>query len=402
MPCLPGYVEDEDGGCIPVTWHPPMTLPTEVVVTAPRPTPEENQRLFDAFPEIAPPAGVDPIHWLPQQDIDPATDTQVEEVYGPDPEDLQDAFVAPLPLPLPLPVPTMTVVGRIVSTVLPPIQALIGLLWPSPTADSDLGVQLEPLRPEPERLPDPAGLPDPIPELVVTAPRYRPPPVGDPFVLAPLVAPGLLPGRLDPITSPQPADDPGLAPESAPRLPPGDYPPGVAAPDAPLDPDTDDPEWPFKPPVRLPRPRFPFPEIGPEGPITSPFFDPFPLFAPTPTAAPAPVEIPVPFEFAPVPTPFSSPVETPIPVRLPAPVRTPVRLPTPGFVGNPLFGAMPGLTPFQGPALASPPADPCNCKGTKEQKKKRDRKDRAICYKGTYTEKARGLIKHRREQIPCQ
>ena len=46
--------------------------------------------------------------------------------------------------------------------------------------------------------------------------------------------------------------------------------------------------------------------------------------------------------------------------------------------------------------------DPCDCK--KEKTKAKDTKPRpprTQCYTGTYTETARGLIKKRRELVPC-
>jgi len=45
--------------------------------------------------------------------------------------------------------------------------------------------------------------------------------------------------------------------------------------------------------------------------------------------------------------------------------------------------------------------DQCSCSEKKEKKKKNKRKDRSVCYRGTYVEKARGLLKTRRERVPC-
>jgi hypothetical protein len=39
----------------------------------------------------------------------------------------------------------------------------------------------------------------------------------------------------------------------------------------------------------------------------------------------------------------------------------------------------------------------CSCK----KKKPKPKKPRTVCYKGSYQEKAKGLLKFRREQIPC-
>lgn len=63
--------------------------------------------------------------------------------------------------------------------------------------------------------------------------------------------------------------------------------------------------------------------------------------------------------------------------------------PRPGDGGN--FGEPP------------PPVkqDQCSCSEKKEKKKKSKRKPRTVCYRGTYVEKASGLSKTRREQVPC-
>jgi len=63
----------------------------------------------------------------------------------------------------------------------------------------------------------------------------------------------------------------------------------------------------------------------------------------------------------------------------------------------------PGTDWTADPGFASPidtKADTCNCPKPKKDKK-RKRKPRSICYAGSYRERANGLTKRKREQIPC-
>lgn len=59
-------------------------------------------------------------------------------------------------------------------------------------------------------------------------------------------------------------------------------------------------------------------------------------------------------------------------------------------------------------ALSLPSPQPINqpqldkCKCPKKQTKKRKRKPREECWKGSYTETAKGTLKRRREKVPCQ
>jgi len=73
------------------------------------------------------------------------------------------------------------------------------------------------------------------------------------------------------------------------------------------------------------------------------------------------------------------------------------------IVPSPLIPPIPGtyigpLTSPQGLGLPSTPSDRCNC----QQTKRKPRKARAVCYKGSYTESRYGLSKQKREEIPCQ
>lgn len=105
-----------------------------------------------------------------------------------------------------------------------------------------------------------------------------------------------------------------------------------------------------------------------------------------------------------LPSPNPAPVTSPRPRPLPNPSTRPGGSPGPGGgVGTgpkpaapiiPLTGFQPQPLPLPNPEAANP------CKSPKKQKKKRE--PRSVCYRGTYTEKANGLIKHRKEKVPCQ
>jgi len=62
--------------------------------------------------------------------------------------------------------------------------------------------------------------------------------------------------------------------------------------------------------------------------------------------------------------------------------------------------AAPGPSPL---TRTEPQGVPCDCpKGTRQREKRKPRKPREVCYRGTYTERRKGLSKHRREKIACQ
>jgi len=73
---------------------------------------------------------------------------------------------------------------------------------------------------------------------------------------------------------------------------------------------------------------------------------------------------------------------------------------------NPFYGPAPGqapltaVQPFAVPSAAPEPARK-KCRCPTKRKKSGPRKRRSICYKGSYTETATGLRKHKREQVPC-
>jgi hypothetical protein len=72
---------------------------------------------------------------------------------------------------------------------------------------------------------------------------------------------------------------------------------------------------------------------------------------------------------------------------------TPFRLPVP------LSPLSPGVSPFE---LPQPAPQNQRCKCPEERKEKKKRKDRTICYRGSYRERRKGLNKRRRERIPCE
>lgn len=146
-------------------------------------------------------------------------------------------------------------------------------------------------------------------------------------------------------------------------------------------------------------------------PIPGMGLDPFPLEdprgepAPEPSVSrrPDPVAQPIPWE-----TPFDEPLPRAEPAPAPAPrarppvVAPPTVLPIGPYGGEPLAPAlMPSPELATPPVFSRPPADPCNCQESKP-KKKRKKKPRSVCYRGTYTERATGLQKRRRERVDCK
>lgn len=126
-------------------------------------------------------------------------------------------------------------------------------------------------------------------------------------------------------------------------------------------------------PERAPRPN-PRPKPSPVGspnvlpqPVADPFADPVPFPTPKPAPRPGP----------------SSPAPT---------ARPPEVIAFPSPTGNPQLDPLPEPQPV-------PQEDPC---AEQKAKKKKKRSDRAICFKGTYTERAKGLSKKRRVQVDCQ
>lgn len=169
-------------------------------------------------------------------------------------------------------------------------------------------------------------------------------------------------------------------------------------------------------PGTLPRPQVP--SVEPARPRS----EPRPYLPPIEASEPQPVS-------APQPLPAPSPTAAPLRIRLPsiASLAVPLALAAPLFLSSPrgnrarpLSGRVPGttidrinrirepigLTAFQPGALSSPLTSSSsgdeNCKCTKPTKRKKPRKARSVCYRGTYIERANGLTKLKREKIPCR
>lgn len=128
-------------------------------------------------------------------------------------------------------------------------------------------------------------------------------------------------------------------------------------------------------------------------PFASPFSSPFTGPMPRADVQPAPQPFAQPFT-----QPFLQPITTPAPRvdLLPQPRNATFSLPNLGF--------RPGLTPLQQPMPESKPQlRPRDCPPCRENKPKRKKKKpRMICYRGTYTEGPTKLYKRRKEQVPCQ
>ena len=334
------------------------------------------------------------------------------QIHGPGgSEDATEAFVAPggfvfTPLPPVAPPPpppsVLAAIGRAVVGVATRIGGLVGgLLYPSDLADTDLGITAPPggfphdPLPSPLATDGPGRLFDPgdgIGELVVTArPIPRQSPLPSPFV-APFVVPLFdAPGFFDipdygtpfvpePLAQPQP-----VPPRVVPRQP-------VILEPFPFDPPFFYPSVPH--PGDLPRPGDRVdPLVDPLDPL-----DPFPDPGLTPRPVPRPTPIPTPF-FSPFPVPDLVPQPTPRPTpRPPATPRPgtgliPTWSPTPGLFADPGMFAQPNVPR---------PKDCPPCAETKERKKRKKREPRIECYRGTYTELASGLIKRRKERVPCR
>lgn len=156
-------------------------------------------------------------------------------------------------------------------------------------------------------------------------------------------------------------------------------------------------------------------------PVTAPVAPPPPRPAPRPPSRPAPLPVTLPLDTVTVSAPRSRPRA---PITGPAPLLTfggspsPLGFSSPGLGGSLLPGTPPSLlTPIQPGPLGSPLTSPrplpfpgavqspsprrdCDCSQPKKKRKKR--KPRDICYRGTYVEKRNGLSKRRRERIPCE
>lgn len=82
-----------------------------------------------------------------------------------------------------------------------------------------------------------------------------------------------------------------------------------------------------------------------------------------------------------------------LPGQVPNPLPTPSN---PGYQGP--------LTRPNAPGVSSPSTrdNGCDCGGGKQGKKRKPKKPRDVCYRGTYEELRSGLLKFRKEKIPCR
>jgi hypothetical protein len=143
-------------------------------------------------------------------------------------------------------------------------------------------------------------------------------------------------------------------------------------------------------PTPLPLPEY----LSPFDPVTIPAPAPLPRTGPLVTTGP-------------LTQPFRLPSLTILPNTAPGTQRG--QTPAPDFA-SPLTGLRPPVLPLPGP-LGSlsplpdlgpiPKEDLDRCK-KRPSRKRKSPEPRLECYRGTYTELSRGLIKNRKEEIPCQ
>lgn len=334
---------------------------------------------------------------------------------------LREAFAPPIPPVLP-PLPELPAV-KIIDTPIPkapaptfdPIPALgrvltplIGFLWPGNMGRPRTGELDEPLPGDPRR-----PIPLPNVDVVGTRPPRTPidglPPL--PFEwFEPPNWRDLIGDRIDVAPQPRvPFFDP---------LGPGPQPVRIVTPR--IDPTPGlDPFEPMQPERRAdPSPVPRTPDVVPApipGIRTDPIGDPFsqPISRPGDRQSPRPTPRPTPigrpeFDDQPIGDPLWDAMPRPggpSPVPRPTPRSPFLSLPTMPVIGEPL---LPGVDPR---TLAKPSPDKtggCNCpkarpcSDSKKKKKKKKRKPRAICYRGTFVERANGLSKKRLEQVPCK
>lgn len=236
------------------------------------------------------------------------------------------------------------------------------------------------------------------------APRIKPPSMPEIVIRA---APKVLGRVLGPLVglfwpSPIGGGDRTDIPWQVPVLPPqGDDDDEDARKSSPTDP-SGLPEYDFgfnpQADVRIRTDPYRQPDPTPIGLFNSPapFGIPYGLPANVPTpgvrTAPAPR-----YKTAPNPFLAPEPVNEPLPKPKPAP-KTP-RIPRPKATPiETLLGPRPITLPQPQP-VPKEALDKCKCP---PEKKKRQKKKREVCYRGTYTELSNGLIKNRKEKVECR
>lgn len=340
---------------------PPITLP-EVIVTAPKPQP-------------VPPSIIGPIVNLVSRIATPIVGLLTPLTAGP--RALDEA-----------PSPPTEVLPEVVVSAPPPKPPAKPPVSMDPIQPPNWGDLAQPTWRTPYEIPQPPGI---LPRLIdftqkvwrywddalelLNQPGQQPLPDTRPRRRTGDASPLGVPTpskRFDPLVWPFPSDSPlpGLAPELLPA-----------------------PSTPGRAPTRQPRPTVP-------GVETRPRTQPGRRVAPAPEISPFPWALPLPGPtVVPAPDVFAPPVAAPRTPAAPAPY-----VPPWADVPDPTI-----RTPWLDPTLDpdgrfAPPradADRCNCAPEKKDRKKK-RKPRNICFRGTYTEKSNGLIKRRKEQIPCQ
>lgn len=266
--------------------------------------------------------------------------------------------------------PLRTTPGGLLAPLARAAGLLGGVLYPSPTADSDLGYRAPPRPPPTGGLPGsdgprgPRSRPNPRTRTRPRPPSGPRPPLDVLFGRDPTIPRGL-PNRPQPTPTPTSTPRPTREPVSQPA--PGPQP--VARPQ----------------PAPSPRAR-PAPAAS-----TAP--------APSPGSSISPLAFLAPFLF---PMPSTRPQLRPRPLSAPSPLPGPIASPDPIRNFNsprPLTAPQPQPLSFAQP-LTQPSRDPCRCdKPTRTRKK---RKPRTVCYAGTYRDRASGLSKSKLRKIPCQ
>ena len=142
---------------------------------------------------------------------------------------------------------------------------------------------------------------------------------------------------------------------------------------------------------------FPTPDVGPFSfpvsqpltqPLTNPFSVPVPAPVPVPALRPNPLTNPYPLTD---PLPLPKPLTPPKPRGLPSVPKVPV---------EPIVGSLtpvPDIGPV--PKEELNPDQKCKCP---TKKKKKERKSREICYRGTYMQRSKGIKYTPKGQVPCQ
>jgi hypothetical protein len=204
------------------------------------------------------------------------------------------------------------------------------------------------------------------------------------------------------------------------------------------------PNQPSRKPITSDRPDTILPDVV-GVPLPEPGIETITITAPRPRPVTNPLQFPLATPFVGLPTsspygrpttgdPFSTPQNRPTTSPKPTSTSRPTSVPRPigdpfftPFVGDPLFsspfrvpstpkGKVRPITqdpltldqPYQLPSFDRPKppievrVDSCPPCPKKKDKKKEPRKLRSVCYRGTYTEKSKGLVKSRGVQIPCQ